>query len=153
MQFLSGKKGSKALNLNPFWCVSTRSELVAEHVQTSMLYQFLSEHYWLCVLCVTDNVSYERSALDQWFSRGRLLSPSTGHKIKSTSSRPNNSLKDAIRNFLRMNPKCSPGQSSEKKTEADIDERLGELRKMSIGNDSVDSTDLSPVCFTVSVIS
>lgn len=48
------------------------------------------------VILIADSQSYERSALDEWFSTGRRISPLTGAKLGSTSMRKNFALKNAI---------------------------------------------------------
>ncbi len=49
------------------------------------------------VLCMEDGQTYERCAIEQWFSRpGAKTSPSTGATLASTTLAPNYALKSLI---------------------------------------------------------
>lgn len=48
------------------------------------------------VILIADSQSYESSALEEWFATGRRISPYTGKKVGSTSTRRNFALKNAI---------------------------------------------------------
>ena len=47
-----------------------------------------------------DGHSYEREAIEEWFSRGRIISPLTGSPLGTTHLTPNHALKKAIAELI-----------------------------------------------------
>jgi U-box domain len=52
------------------------------------------------VLC-EDGFSYERSAIEMWFSKDKRTSPMTNMELTSIETTPNVALKNEIENFLK----------------------------------------------------
>ncbi len=48
-----------------------------------------------------DGHTYDRAAIERWFSTGNTTSPLTGVVLTTTSLTPNASLREQIRGFLR----------------------------------------------------
>lgn len=57
--------------------------------------------YFHVILTSTDGFSYEKSAIDQWFSRGKDTSPMTNATLSSTDCMENTVLKQQIDDFLK----------------------------------------------------
>lgn len=56
------------------------------------------------VLLVGDGHSYERTAIETWFSTGRKISPMTGARLTNQLIVPNHNLRKAIQHFLKQQP-------------------------------------------------
>lgn len=53
---------------------------------------------------LADGNSYEREAIERWFSMGKRTSPKTNSYVDVTQVTPNNNLRQAIQDWLKKNP-------------------------------------------------
>lgn len=52
-----------------------------------------------------DGQTYERSAIEEWFSQGKMISPKTGLELSSLEIKPNYALRESIEEFISLQTK------------------------------------------------
>jgi hypothetical protein len=65
-------------------------------------------------VCAADGQTYERSALEEWFRRGKRSSPLTGAPLEHINVTPNVTLRKAIQDFLEARERAAQEASSGK---------------------------------------
>ncbi len=91
----------------------------------------ITEEVMIYPVILADGNSYEREAIETWFSMGKRTSPKTNSMVDVTQVTPNHNLRQAIQEWLRDNPQAelpSPKRLKHSSIPEFVPRRIPDLR-------------------------